>query len=117
MLLITSDQNLRLDRNGEALAARRKDALDLTPPLKLFTPWGGATWLLVSRDPDHHNILFGLCDLGLGYPELGDVDLDELKALQGPWGLRVERDIHWTARKRPLRHFYDEAMANGRIVA
>ena len=39
---------------------------------------------------------FGLCDLGLGFPELGYVDVNDLiKTL----GWRLERDMHFTADK------------------
>ena len=36
-------------------------------------------WLLSELNPDFPNIAFGLCDLGLGFPEIGYVDLDELE--------------------------------------
>lgn len=39
--------------------------------------------------------LFGLCDLGLGFPELGYVSLLELEALRGQAGLPVEIDLYW----------------------
>jgi hypothetical protein len=59
--------------------------------------------------------LFGLCDLGFGFPELGYVSLAELSALKGPLGLPVERDLHFVADK-PLSAYADEARAKGRIV-
>ena len=40
---------------------------------------------------------FGLCDLGLGFPELGCVSLEELRCLRGKLGLPVERDFSFTA--------------------
>ena len=39
--------------------------------VKLFTPDGSATWFISEMDPDDPDHLFGLCDLGLGSPELG----------------------------------------------
>ena len=39
--------------------------------MKLFTPDANATWLLTELDPVEPDRAFGLCDLGLGYPELG----------------------------------------------
>lgn len=71
---------------------------DQAPVIKLFTPWAGATWLLSELKPgttSKEDLLFGLCDLGLGCPELGYVALSELQSLRGPAGLRVERDMHF----------------------
>jgi hypothetical protein len=52
--------------------AAEKDTLDPIPVVKLFTPDAGATWLLTEIEQDGGEFLgFGLCDLGLGAPELG----------------------------------------------
>ncbi|RAK51306.1 DUF2958 domain-containing protein [Phenylobacterium deserti] len=73
---------------------RRAAGLNVDPPpvVKLFTPDGAATWLLTELDPDDPDVAFGLCDLGLGTPELGRVRLSELTRVHGPLGLPVERD-------------------------
>jgi hypothetical protein len=89
---------------------------DLFPVVKLFTPDGAATWLISEVDPDDPDRLFGLCDLGLGHPELGYVSLAELSALRGPLGLPVERDEHFIP-KTLLSIYADEARRKGRIVA
>jgi hypothetical protein len=79
--------------NGARTAAG--DDIDPVPVVKLFTPDAGATWLLTELDPDNPTIAFGLCDFGLGCPELGYVDLNEISAVRGPLGLPVERDEHY----------------------
>ena len=89
-----SAQRQRLLRNGQA--SRERD-IDHVPVVKLFTPDASATWLLTELDPDDPDRAFGLCDLGLGCPELGYVSLAELAALRGPMGLPVERDMHFDA--------------------
>jgi hypothetical protein len=94
-----------------ALASER----DHKPVVKLFTPDAAATWLLSESDPDDPDRLFGLCDLGLGCPELGYVSLMELTALRGPLGLPIERDKHFVATK-PLSIYADDARAKGRVV-
>jgi hypothetical protein len=91
------------------------DERDHPPVVKLFTPDGAATWLIAECDPDDPDRLFGLCDLGLGFPELGYVSLTEISALRGPLGLPVERDEHFIAEK-PLSVYADEARARGRVV-
>ena len=40
-----------------------------------------------SVDPDDPDLTFGLCDLGHGFPELGEVRLSEIASLRGPLGL------------------------------
>ncbi|MEQ1707500.1 MAG: DUF2958 domain-containing protein [Terricaulis sp.] len=94
-------------------SARGED-IDPIPVVKLFTPDAGATWLLAELDPDDHDIAFGLCDLGLGYPELGSVRLSEIASVRGKLGLPVERDLYFKA-DRPLSAYAGEARALGRI--
>ena len=84
--------------------------------MKLFTPDAGATWLLSEIDPEDPDIAFGLCDLGLCFPELGSVRLSDLAAVRGRLGLPVERDKWFTADK-PLSAYAEEARASGGIVA
>lgn len=64
------------------------------PYLKLFNPCGAATWLLSEYD-SKQRMFFGLCDLGIGSPELGYVSLDELLEIKLPFGLTIERDMSW----------------------
>lgn len=99
--------------NGHSTAGG--DAIDPSPVVKLFTPDAGATWLLTEIDPDDEDRAFGLCDLGLGYPELGWVRLSQLQALRGPLGLRVERDDHFQAHD-PISAYTARARINGMIV-
>lgn len=89
---------------------------DHPPVVKLFTPDGSATWLLSESDPDDPDRLFGLCDLGFGYPELGFVSLSEIAGLRGKLGLSVERDQNFVADK-PMSAYAAEARTAGRITA
>ena len=52
------------------------------PVLKIFNPAGAATWIIHSMDPSDNDTLFGLCDLGMGFPELGHVSLSELEQVR-----------------------------------
>ena len=109
----------KLTANGRANKARieaGEETIDHLPVVKLFTPDAGATWLLTEIDPDLPDLAFGLCDLGLGYPELGSVSLSELKALRGKLGLPVERDLHFRAKAR-ISVYADEARIAGGILA
>lgn len=112
--LITDEQLAQLLVNGRC-SIEAAD-FDPAPVVKLFTPDAGATWLLTEIDPDDHDRAFGLCDLGLGSPELGDVSLAELHALRGRLGLPLERDLHFKAVK-PISAYAHEARLAGRITA
>lgn len=98
MKLFLDSQRRQLANNGEWNATRPETPADFRPVVKLFCPWNGMTWLLTELDPEDNDIAFGLCDLGMGEPEIGSVRLSEIMALRGPAGLRIERDRHWTAR-------------------
>ena len=119
MKLLLAAQEQRMLANGRANAARIADdgnTVDFEPVVKLFCPWGAATWLLSELDPDEPDIAFGLCDLGMGCPELGSVRLSEITSVSGPGGLRIERDHSFRADKT-LTGYADEARRHGRIVA
>lgn len=61
---------------------------------KLFTPWSNWTWYVTEFDGD--DVLFGLVD---GHEvELGYFAVSDLEALEGPGGVRVECDQHFTPR-------------------
>lgn len=114
MNLISDELRAQLLANGRQ--SLTDEGFDPPPVVKLFTPDAGATWLLTEIDPDDDDHAFGLCDLGLGFPELGYVSLAELATLRGRLGLPVERDLHFRAEK-PLSAFAREARMSGRIVA
>ncbi len=100
MELITKAQTEQLLANGRVQrAAIDQDvgAFDFNPVVKLFTPDAECTWLLTEIDAD--GLAFGLCDLGLGCPELGYVSLIELRTVRGKLGLSVERDLRFEADK------------------
>lgn len=101
MNLFTKAQFEQLLANG-----RNRDQ-DHPPVVKLFTPDANCTWLLSEIDPEEP-ITFGLCDLGLGFPELGCVSLAELRSLRGKLGLPVERDLSFNA-EHPLSVYAEAA--------
>jgi hypothetical protein len=113
-VIITADQRTEMLANGARSAAG--EDIDPQPIVKLFTPDAGATWLLTELDPDDPDIAFGLCDLGMGFPELGSVRLSEITSVRGPLGLPVERDLYFNADK-PLSRYADAARLAGGIRA
>lgn len=62
--------------------------------LKLFTPSSCFTWYVTEGQQEGEDFLFfGLVDGH--FKELGYFGLKELESVRGPFGLGVERDIHW----------------------
>lgn len=117
MMLLTKAQRAQLLDNGRRQAAVKGTPaeLDLAPVVKLFNPCGAATWLLTEIDPGDPTVAWGLCDLGMGFPEFGTVSLTELAAYRGRFGLGIERDLHFTA-GGPISAYITVANAAGRIV-
>jgi len=87
MHLLTKPIHAELLRRGKL-----ESVMDLPPVVKFFTPDAACTWLIASMD-DNGDTLFGLCDLGLGFPELGTVSLSELKTVRGPRRVEVQRRL------------------------
>lgn len=120
MTLLTDTDRARLTANGQ----RRHDAqrqnpdadIDFHPVVKLFTPDAACTWLLTEIDPLDPDLAFGLCDLGMGCPELGYVSLAELASVRGRLGLSIERDLHFVARQS-LSAYASDARRCGGISA
>lgn len=111
--LITDEQRAQLLANGRATAEGQD--IDPVPVVKLFTPDAHATWLLTELDPDDGDTAFGLCDVGIGMPELGNVRISELASIVGPLKLPVERDLYFVA-KRTLSDYARLARINGSII-
>jgi len=114
--LITPEQFQQLLRNGSNNAfrqANKLDTLDYWPVVKIFAPWGSATWLLSELDPAEPDIAFGLCDLGMGEPEMGSVRLSELESIS-IHGLTLERDLYFTA-KMTITEYWKKARELGHI--
>jgi hypothetical protein len=110
MDLMPPDIRERLLANG---ATERET--DHVPVVKFFDPSGAATWLITEMMPDEPDILFGLCDLGMGSPELGYVSLAELQSVTGRLGLGIERDLYFEARY-PLSVYAEAARLSSRIT-
>src|SRR6202167_4189488 len=118
MTLFTKAQTEQLLANCQAQIIRMdlgEADIDFKPVVKLFTPDAQCTWLLTELDPDD-GLAFGLCDLGLGCPELGYVSLIELQSVRGKLGLPIERDLHFEADKA-ISAYAEEARQLRRIVA
>ena len=97
MILLPEKLRVALLVNGAHHLVAQRDGLpdpDPVPLVKLFNPCGAATWLLSELDEDG-DTCFGLADLGFGSPEMGSFSLGEIASVRLPFGLTIERDLHF----------------------
>ena len=81
------------------LYTQEERGYDAVAYVKFFNPSGAGVWY--ASEFNGEDTFFGLCDHGVGEPELGYFSLAEMQSVRGPYGLGIERDLHWTP--RPLR--------------
>ena len=113
MPLLTDEQRERLHANWEA-NQQTDGSIDHRPVVKLFIPDGRSVWLLSELSSDGE-LAFGLCDLGLGFPELGYVSMSELTELLSPLNFPVQCDSSFQPDKT-LSVYADLARQAGGIV-
>lgn len=59
---------------------------------KYFCPWNGWTWFATEFDKEE-GIFYGLV---AGFEiEFGYFSLKEFQEVEGPFGLKIERDLYW----------------------
>jgi hypothetical protein len=112
--MIPEEIRTRMIQN--ALECQEGIAKDHAPEIKLFTKYGKGIWLLSELDQTN-NIAFGICDLGLGEPELSYVSIEHLESIKHA-RLRVpmiEPDKLF-APKYPMSVYLEAARKNKRIT-
>ncbi len=78
-----------IEKQLPPLYAQEKKGSNAKAFLKLFTPWTHWTWYVTEYDPETQEC-FGYVDGD--FPELGYFSLKELSTINGPFGLKIERD-------------------------
>jgi hypothetical protein len=98
-------ENLLDDESREKLPplySGEEKGLDALAQVKFFTPDSNWSWFASEFDGDE--LFFGLV---VGFEiELGYFSLAELKEARGPWGLPIERDLHYEPKS--LRELRDD---------
>lgn len=93
-----------VEKSLPALYSQEKNP-DPTVVVKFFNPCGAATWYIIEGEwqgeptngnPGEDFFMYGLCDLFNDGGEIGYVTIGQLEEVKGPFGLGIERDIHWT---------------------
>jgi hypothetical protein len=95
MELLTEDLKKQFAKQGDTSAKESQDIMVLA---KFFCPWNAFTWFAAEWFPET-NICFGYVNLGDDtMAELGNFSISELEELVGPFGMKIERDLHWIPR-------------------
>ena len=91
MKLLTKE----LERRFAQVGSQEDKGDDAIVVAKFFTPWTNWTWYCLEWSPEDRTF-FGLVD---GFEtEFGSFALEELEEINGPAGLRIERDLYWKER-------------------
>ena len=91
-----------------------KSMEEIKVPLKLFNPAGAGTWYITEYDPEE-KLAFGFVNLGdPEMAELGYVSILELENYRGPFGLGIERDMHF-GYEHTLKEVFDTVKSGGHI--
>jgi len=110
MNFFTPEQEAQLLSNGRP---ENRDQ-DHAPVVKLYIPFTHCVWLLSELEHDEPDIAFGLCDLGMGFPELGNVSLSELASINVA-DITVQRDDGFKA-EHPMSVYAEAARSLGHIT-
>jgi hypothetical protein len=81
-----------------ALYAQEKEK-DQMVYAKFFTPWASWTWYITEGSEQDGDFIFFGYVIGLEQ-EWGYISLNELRSVRGPGGLTIERDLHFTPKRR-----------------
>ena len=100
MKLLTKELEVRFKEVGSQ-EPKQGEKIDPIVICKFFNPAGAGTWFATEYDPVD-KIFFGFVSIHgkeSGCDEWGSFSLDELESLKLPFGLGIERDIHFTEKR------------------
>jgi len=111
MKIITKEIEAAFQKQGDT---SQKEMKDIKIVMKMFNPMGAGTWYLYEKLDDDIYMAF----VTLGYPEdaeCGTVSMQELTSLRLPFGLGIERDMHFAPLKTTLKEVYDKLKSGGHV--
>ena len=77
----------------------QEDESDAMIYAKFFTPWTGWTWYVTEGSQQEEDFIFFGYVIGFE-GEWGYFSLNELESVRGPGRLTIERDLHFTPKRR-----------------
>jgi hypothetical protein len=104
MELITKELHEAFKKQGDT---SEKQAKDIPVICKLFNPVGPGTWWVYEHVEGDVYMAYALLDEPM-FAELGTISINEMQALKLPFGLGIERDIHFEVGSKTLQQVIDE---------
>ncbi len=111
MKLITKAIENAFAKQGDT---SQKSMADIKIVMKLFNPMGAGTWYLYEHVEDD----IYMCFANLGDPmcaERGTVSMTEIESVRLPFGMSIERDMHFDPLSITLKEVYDKVKAGGHV--
>jgi len=111
MKIITKAIEAAFAKQGDT---SQKSMKDIKIVMKLFNPMGAGTWYIY----EHLEEDIYMCFANLGDPEMaemGTVSMTEITSLRLPFGLGIERDMHFEPLSRTLQDVYDTVKSGGHV--
>jgi hypothetical protein len=111
MKIITKAIEQAFTKQGDT---SQKETKDIKIVMKLFNPVGVGTWYLYEKlDEDIYMGFVNLNDPEMA--ECGTVSMSELMSLRLPFGLGIERDMHFEPLSITLKEVQDKIKSGGHV--
>lgn len=111
MKIITKAIEKAFEKQGDT---SQKSAKDIKIVMKLFNPAGAGTWYIYEKlDEDIYMAFVNLGDPQMA--ECGTVSMSELMGLRLPFGLSIERDMHFDPLSKTLEEVMDTIKSGGHV--
>lgn len=97
MKLITKEIERKLEK--APIYSKDGQGKDAEIICKFFTPWGNWSWYVLEGEKAENGdwTFYGYVDSD--FPEYGYFTLSDLESVVGPFGLKIERDLHFENHK------------------
>lgn len=93
MKLLTKELETQFKKVG-----RQEGSSDPLVIAHYFNPCGAGDWWATEYDPETREFFGFVSMFGNHNDEWGYFSLDELESVKGPFGVGIERDLHWGPR-------------------
>lgn len=98
--LLTDEQMEKLKQIGLS----EQESENQIPIVRLHIPGKEAYWLFSCIISDTEQMAYGIFEIGLGNPELGYFDLNEIAELKFKGGLELENDLQFKGERSLMKY-------------
>ena len=111
MKLITKEIENAFKKQGDT---SQKEMKNIKIVMKFFNPVGAGTWYFYEKiDEDTYMCFANLGDVEMA--ECGTISMNEITSLKLPFGLSIERDMHFKPLSRTLEDVYNKVKSGGHV--